>query len=150
EQAARDREVLLQVLDDEQFAQAALPSVAASRLAFLAAQMRARSSSPRWQRKRCSTPTGEGRSSGSSVRQRSNTYGQRGLNAHPCGGWSREGGCPGICSSRSDVTSRRGSEPSSPHVYGISGLSKRLSTLACSTTRPPYMTSTSLASSATT
>ena len=46
---ASDGEVLLEILDDEQFAHAALPSAPVS-VAFLAAQIRSRSASSRWQR----------------------------------------------------------------------------------------------------
>src|SRR4029077_7092129 len=123
DQAARDGEVLLEVLDGEQLAHAALPS-AASSAAFFASQIRARSSSARWQRKLWPSPTTPARRSGNPSppaprsgnpsRQRSNTYGQRGLKAQPFGGRSREGGWPGICSRRSAVALSRGNEPSSP------------------------------------
>src|SRR5690348_7202816 len=48
-EAAGDGEVLLEVLDDEQLAHAALPSAGVS-AAFLAAQILSRSASSRWHR----------------------------------------------------------------------------------------------------
>ncbi len=91
-----------------------------------------------------------GVASGSSPRQRSNAYAHRGRNLQPVGGRRSDGGWPRICESRSSSTSRRGSEPSSPHVYGCSGCSKSENTGACSATRAAYMTTMSSAVSATT
>ena len=58
------------------------------------------------------------RARGSSVLQMSITYGQRGWKRQPFGGFSSDGGGPWICTRRSTSASRRGSEPSRPHVYG--------------------------------
>ena len=55
-----------------------------------------------------------------------------------------------ICESRSSSTSSRGSDPSSPHVYGCRGCSKSEKTGARSTTLAPYITTISSAVSATT
>lgn len=45
------------------------------------------------------------------------SWGQRGANAHPTAGVSRDGGLPGIArSGASSLSSRRGRESSSPRV----------------------------------
>src|SRR5581483_1991656 len=144
---ARHGEVLLEAFDPQELAHAAAPSASA---AFFSLQIRARDPSSRWQRNRWSSPTVDSSSSGRSRRQTSITNWQRGWNGQPLGGRSSDGGWPGIWSSRPPAALRRGSEPSRPHVYGISGFANRSSTDACSTTRPPYMTITSSAISATT
>src|SRR6202171_4802983 len=82
-------------------------------------------------------------SGGSFVKHSSRRKGQRGVKAHPEGGWIRSGGNPSIERNRSlRSASMRGSERSSDHVYGCCGLSKICSTGPCSTIWPPYMTRT--------
>ncbi len=77
--------------------------------------------------------------------------GQRGANAQPGDGSSRDGGLPGMArSGSSSVSSSRGSESSRARVYGCAGAANSTSTGACSTARPPYITSTSCATRATT
>ena len=66
-------------------------------------------------------------------------YGQRGAKRQASGGSIRSGGRPGIAVSRPSrmpSPSSCGSAPSSASVYGCSGLSKRSSVDACSTTWP--------------
>ena len=59
-------------------------------------------------------------SSGSAVRQSSIASGQRGANGQPGGSAAIDGGAPGIGTSREPwAASRRGTEPSSPTVYGM-------------------------------
>ena len=60
------------------------------------------------------------RSTGSSVRQRSLVYGQRGAKAHPGGRLARSGGCPGMVASAA-LLPIRGTDLSRPSVYGCRG-----------------------------
>ena len=94
---------------------------------------------------------GAARIGGRSVAHRATATGQRGWNGQPVGispvgGWPAMvtngvfGGVPG--SSRADAISAR--------VYGCSGCANASRTGACSTIRPPYITATSSAISATT
>ena len=68
-------------------------------------------------------PSDGQRASGTSVRHRSNTCGQRGWKAQPGGTRSATAGSPRIGRSRSSasLSSSRGIELSSPHVYGWCG-----------------------------
>ena len=63
-------------------------------------------------------------SAGSSARQRSVAYRQRGANRQPFGGLIRSGGAPGMEYSRSRVSADfSGSAWNSASVYGCRGLS---------------------------
>ena len=122
DEPARDREVLLEVLDDEQLVGHH------ARLRHRVGQQLRRPRAPwrllvevaacRW--------SGELGAHGLQLAARRprtavNANAQRGWNRQPAGGVSSDGGWPGICTSRSTSRSRRGSEPSSPHVYGWRG-----------------------------
>ena len=83
-------------------------------------------SSSRWQRCEWSVSPVTPAQLGQLLACRSSiTYGQRGWKRQPRGGLSSDGGWPGIWVSRSTSASRRGSEPSRPHVYGWCGRLKR-------------------------
>src|SRR5438874_1815197 len=160
--AAGDGEVLLEILDHEEFVPASAVGrhrcrlrlrhqLAAARvpsISFWAS--RSFVSSSRWHAARWAGSSVTGLSGGSSFLQMSITYGHRGWKRHPCGGFSSEGGCPLIWTRRSRSVSSRGREPSRPHVYGMCGRRKIESTDPCSTTSAAYMTTTSSAVSATT
>src|SRR6266516_6722915 len=73
-------------------------------------------SSSRWQAWKWSESSLTGASKGSVVLQTSITYGQRGWNRQPLGGFRSEGGWPVIWTRRSTSASSRGSEPRRPHV----------------------------------
>src|SRR5262249_30293188 len=128
DQAARDSEVLLEVLDDEQLvamqlelrgrfrrdrrhAVASLEMAPSSRAAS-----RAFVSPSRWHACRCSDSPVTGRRSGSTERQTSMAYAQRGWNRQPRGGRSSDGGWPSIWTRRATSASSRGREPIRPHV----------------------------------
>src|SRR5206468_2473325 len=101
DEAAHDREVLLEPLDPQQFRAACAHAASwLTSAAFFWVQMRARASSSRWQRNLCSSPTDDSSSAGSSCRQTFITNSQRGWNGQPLGGFSSDGGWPGIWSSR--------------------------------------------------
>ena len=67
--------------------------------------------------------------------------GQRGANGQPFGMFTRFIGAPGIGTRRLDFSrSGRGTAPSRPIVYGMTGLWNTVSTSAFSTGRPAYIT----------
>ena len=70
------------------------------------------------------------------------TSGQRGLNGHPGGMLTSDGGAPLIGRSRRPTESARGMEDSSPTVYGIRGSVKTVSDPPVSTIVPAYITCT--------
>ena len=128
---ARDREVLLQVLDDEQLVHAAVrlgsrpspvePLMRGGRLVMarpaqtppgLGAGLLVEQAPVLMRRdRRQSLERGQPRSGSGPSRTRS-----AGWNAQPGGGRRSDGGCPGSAASRSASTLSRGSEPSRPHV----------------------------------
>ncbi len=77
-------------------------------------------SSLRWQAAR-RPPSAVGSSAGSIVSQIGMLTGHRGTNGHPCGRRLTLGGAPSMGVSVSFGRSSRGTEPSSPMVYGIRG-----------------------------
>ena len=132
---ARDREVLLEVLDDEQLVarqrgrSSSAPSHRHGRLAIVLASSFAASrslvSSSRQQPGRGPRRPRSGASSGTFGRQTSITYGQRGWKRQPGGGRSSEGGWPGICVSALDVGRRAAAASrSGPTCTGGAGASK--------------------------
>src|SRR6266404_7957342 len=97
-----------------------------------------------------SCPLSRSMSGGSSCRQRSITNGQRGWKRQPVTGARGLGTWPSIAASRSCSMSSLGIEPSSPTVYGCCGSAKSAATVARSTMRPAYITTTSSSRSGTT
>src|SRR5229473_2372535 len=99
------------------------------------------------------SPVPASSSGGSSSRQRSQAYPQRGWNRHPPGHALAAGTCPGMLWSRPRAraggASSRGTEARSPSVYGWSGRANSSVVLACSTTCPAYITTTRSARPAT-
>src|SRR6266852_1439004 len=99
------------------------------------------------------SPVPASSSGGSSSRQRSQAYPQRGWNRHPPGHALAAGTCPGMLWSRPRAraggASSRGTEARSPSVYGWSGRANSSVVLACSTTCPAYSTTTRSARPAT-
>src|SRR6185437_8081090 len=79
-------------------------------------------------------------SSGSWLRQRSCTTGQRGLNRQPLGGLPRSGGLPGIPLSSTRSPWMDGNASSRPLLYGCDGVSKTVRVGPVSTTWPAYIT----------
>src|SRR5439155_3323210 len=113
---ARDREVLLHVLDGDELFSLGHQIASTVIIASSPAASRAFVSSSRWHASRCAASAGAGRSSGTTVRHTVITCSHRVWKRQPAGGWRSEGGWPGIWVNRSTSASIRGSEPSSPHV----------------------------------
>src|SRR6266545_416634 len=149
------REVLLQVLDDEQglAAVARAPCAVFEDVTHRAPTAWAARSDAGWA-ERTQWPGRISRSAGRTPAQSSwPAYWQRGAKRQASGGASRSGGRPGMETRRPSRTfspSSCGSAASRASVYGCSGVSKRSRVVACSTIWPAYMTTMSSAVSATT